>query len=676
MHTRIREFNFSDSRALEFVDILRNGSYNDLLELYRYYKGFCKTNTADFVQRVVVDFFETYCVQLAGYRPQINSYDRYSLFPWNDVLPRYEYRSNNVNVMNKYNQYNKYTEYFNNNNSSNNSNSNNNSTDVLQTLSVDDYVLPTVTTEHFTDTWDNDFNNNNSSSQKVSKIYACNTGLSGIPTVFESKLYFRDDKFHTDIRAEPYVACQLVAQLIHCFLEMLHERIASKFNGTENPWNFRLYNLMNTKNRVSMDKSKNTVMMSLKLKYDDSNDRFIKTESITDQNMFLILEDMHRSERFVAMFPVGYSWNGGVGEKSSTDSGQHAVTLVIVKQDKHIILFVLDPNGLQSSDVNNSRECEVMNFFNQLLIDEMIEEIEMVSDEYNVTVETEINLNPHNINFGGHPYQQDGYCLLISFFFIHVLYNNITIHNRRVFYEITDCERVVQYIKDTMWFIFDLINTSPFSIEEFFFNYSINIFQFYLSTNSVEEYFQVYNLETTVQRVNAEFTNQPKLRHHFQRVTNGNVLSLYMAIILEGLECLPSVIGVPKPGIPNYKELLNTKNYSCIQFYTPYRNLKKISMQELVSWFYGDRTAKFEKKQNIDGVSIKNENTNLQSFIPNPSLVLLNLKRVVDEIRSGMLINDYSIMTPSIIDYDPIPQDQCVNMQKQYFARLNNFEFH
>ena len=160
MYTRIREFNFSDSRALEFVYILRNGSYDDLLVLYRYYKGFCKTTTADFVQRVVVDFFETYCIELIGYRPQINSYDRYSLFPWNDVLPRYEYRSNNVNVMNKYNQYNKYTEYFNNNN---------NSTDALQTLSVDDYVLPSLTTEHFTDTWDNDFNNN-SSSQKVSKF--------------------------------------------------------------------------------------------------------------------------------------------------------------------------------------------------------------------------------------------------------------------------------------------------------------------------------------------------------------------------------------------------------------------------------------------------------------------------------------------------------------------------
>ena len=89
-------------------------------------------------------------------------------------------------------------------------------------MSVDDYVLPSLVNEHFNDTWDNDFNNN-SLSKKVSKLYACNTGLSGIPTVFESKLYFRDNTFHTDIRAEPYVACQLVAQLIHFFLELLHE---------------------------------------------------------------------------------------------------------------------------------------------------------------------------------------------------------------------------------------------------------------------------------------------------------------------------------------------------------------------------------------------------------------------------------------------------------------------
>ena len=113
---------------------------------------------------------------------------------------------------------------------------------------------------------------------------------------------------------------------------------------------------------------------------------------------------------------------------------------------------------------------------------------------------------------------------------------------------------------------FRLINTSPFDIEEFFFNYSINIFKFFLSTNAVEEYFDVYDTETTLRIVNNEFVNRPMLQRHFQRVTHANVLSLYMAIVLEGLEHLPSVIGVPKPVIPNYKELLYAKDYLCIEF--------------------------------------------------------------------------------------------------------------
>jgi hypothetical protein len=104
-------------------------------------------------------------------------------------------------------------------------------------------------------------------------------------------------------------------------------------------------------------------------------------------------------------------------------------------------------------------------------------------------------------------------------------------------------------------------------------------------------------------------------------------------------------------------------------------------MQELVSWFYGDRTAKFEKHQNIDSISIKNENTNSQSFVLNPLLVLLNLKRVIDDLRkynSSTLINDYSIMSPLIIDYDydSLQNNKCLNMQKQYFTRVQNFEFH
>ena len=131
----------SDSTTLEFIYTLRNGSYDELMNLYRYYKGFCNTNTADFVQRVVVDFFETYCIELVGHRPRIQIYDRYSLFPWNSNSPRYdsfEYKKS-LDVFNKYNMFNKYIEYFNNNCNNNNDTD---SDDAIRTLRVDDYILP------------------------------------------------------------------------------------------------------------------------------------------------------------------------------------------------------------------------------------------------------------------------------------------------------------------------------------------------------------------------------------------------------------------------------------------------------------------------------------------------------------------------------------------------------
>ena len=55
---------FFDSRAKEFVDIVQKGTYNELLTLYYRYKGFCLTGCADFVQRVVVEFMEEYCIEL------------------------------------------------------------------------------------------------------------------------------------------------------------------------------------------------------------------------------------------------------------------------------------------------------------------------------------------------------------------------------------------------------------------------------------------------------------------------------------------------------------------------------------------------------------------------------------------------------------------------------------
>ena len=55
---------FMDPSAQEFIDILYNGTYEQLLKLYHYYKGFYMTGTADFVQQVVVEFMEEYFIEI------------------------------------------------------------------------------------------------------------------------------------------------------------------------------------------------------------------------------------------------------------------------------------------------------------------------------------------------------------------------------------------------------------------------------------------------------------------------------------------------------------------------------------------------------------------------------------------------------------------------------------
>ena len=49
---------FIDSRAQEFMNILRTDNNDELLNLYYNYKGFYMTGTADFVQQIVVEFME------------------------------------------------------------------------------------------------------------------------------------------------------------------------------------------------------------------------------------------------------------------------------------------------------------------------------------------------------------------------------------------------------------------------------------------------------------------------------------------------------------------------------------------------------------------------------------------------------------------------------------------
>ena len=60
----MKKSSITNRRAKEFVNIVKNGTHEDLLNLYYKYKGFYKTGTADFVQQIVVDFMEEYCIAI------------------------------------------------------------------------------------------------------------------------------------------------------------------------------------------------------------------------------------------------------------------------------------------------------------------------------------------------------------------------------------------------------------------------------------------------------------------------------------------------------------------------------------------------------------------------------------------------------------------------------------
>ena len=89
----------------------------------------------------------------------------------------------------------------------------------------------------------------------------------------------------------------------------------------------------------------------------------------------------------------------------------------------------------------------------------------------------------------------------------------------------------------------------PFSVNQCIHNYSVNIFRFFLASKSVQKNHQIYNMQNMVKRVNDKIKNNPQLRNTFKEITMGNVMPIYMNIIFEGLEYLPSLIGVPKRNV-------------------------------------------------------------------------------------------------------------------------------
>ena len=107
-----------------------------------------------------------------------------------------------------------------------------------------------------------------------------------------------------------------------------------------------------------------------------------------------------------------------------------------------------------------------------------------------------------------------------------------------------------------MKFIYEVLYTEPFKPRDFFYNYSINIFRFMLSFDGIEECYETFDLAKMKKTINAKFQNSSYFRGKFSAITSANVIMIYMDILLNGGECLPSLIGVPKPNIPDYKDML------------------------------------------------------------------------------------------------------------------------
>ena len=110
-------------------------------------------------------------------------------------------------------------------------------------------------------------------------------------------------------------------------------------------------------------------------------------------------------------------------------------------------------------------------------------------------------------------------------------------------------------------------------------------------------------------------------------------------------------------------------NYSCIKFYTPFRNEQLYKDQPLRLWFADDKErVTFGTKNNQYNIYIHTETErgkkNLSGVISRPDIILLNLQEVslwvLTELSS--LIKDYSIMSPKTINSSDIMINSCKNI--------------
>ena len=152
-------------------------------------------------------------------------------------------------------------------------------------------------------------------------------------------------------------------------------------------------------------------------------------------------------------------------------------------------------------------------------------------------------------------------------------------------------------------------------------------------------------------------------------MTSANVIIILIHNILYGLIYLPSLIGIPKlmTEQSNCKNMVreNPPNYSCIKFYTPFRNKQVYKDQPLRLWFANDKEqVTFGKDQNQYNIYIQDGKQIRSGVISRPDFVLLNLQEAVNRIRTkpNSLIKDYSIMTINAIDPEDIMINTCKNI--------------
>ena len=107
--------------------------------------------------------------------------------------------------------------------------------------------------------------------------------------------------------------------------------------------------------------------------------------------------------------------------------------------------------------------------------------------------------------------------------------------------------------------------------------------------------------------------------------------------------------------------MMSNGDFSCINFYTPFRTELNPNKQPLVSWSIRNKLTVFFGDNSLLVVE-GDETLKASNIIQDPSVVLLNLKAFIDNLRNpnNNLITDFSLITPALIDYKLPQNNVCI----------------